>query len=231
MFKAVFFIFLVVGFFSKPLLSKTQFNWLDIEGEKNFSNIIVISKKFLRKTDKLEVFTYGAFSIDNAFYTEIAPSLDLTYYFKEKYAISFSYLHFFNFQRRIIKQLAETEQNDKQKFKAKNSLGVYFHWSPIYGKIAFLNKKLIPFDLYFSLGLLQINAVYDQASKTKRFSGFAVSGQMGQQFAITPSMALHWKIVSSVYFRPPKSNGQRVLSYQTVFGMGLSWFFGIGDSK
>lgn len=232
MFKAVFFIFLIFGFFPKQLLSKTQANWLEIEGEKNFSNIIVISKKFLRKTNKIEIFTYGAFSIDNAFYTEVAPSIDITYYFKEKYAISLSYLHFFNFPRLIIKQLRDAVLNDERQFKAKKTLGLYFHWSPVYGKITFLNKKLIPFDLYFSLGLAQINATYKKPEGARaKFSGLAVSGQVGQQFALTPSLAFHWKILSSVYFRAPNKGGERNLSYQTVFGMGLSWFFGADNTR
>ncbi|MBE8221855.1 MAG: outer membrane beta-barrel domain-containing protein [Bdellovibrionales bacterium] len=226
------FLFFILIFVLAPLSSfaSSKKHWLHVDGEKNFSNIIVISKKFLRKTNKLEVFTYGAASINNAFYLDIAPGIDLTYYFKEKYAISFSYLHFFNSKKKITKQLDETEINGKIGSVPRQFIGAYFHWSPIYGKFALLNKKLIPFDLYFALGLGQFSAEYRESKdngsdKISPFKAIAFSGQMGQQFAWSSNTAIHWKILWN-FFQLPKNSTVSGYTNNILFGMGVSWFLG-----
>lgn len=230
MFKLFFsFILILVAFPVVGFTGATK-HWLHVEGEKNFSNIIVISKKFLRKTNRLEVFTYGATSINNAFYLDIAPGIDITYYFKEKYALSFSYLYFFNSEKQVKKQLDGSNINAKIGFFPKQFVGAYFHWSPIYGKFALLNRKLIPFDLYLALGLGQFSAEYrgkntNGTEDISPFKSLAFSAQMGQQFAWSPSVAIHWKILWNL-FPLPKDSIVTGYSNNILFGLGVSWFFG-----
>ncbi len=202
-----------------------------MDGEKNFSNIIVISKKFLKKTNRLEVFTYGATSINNAFYLNAAPGLDITYYFKEKYGVSFSYLYFFNSAKEIKSKLDRSTLRAQLGFSPKQFVGMYFHWSPIYGKLAFFNKKLIPFDLYFALGLGQVSAEYRERNeggekeKITPFKSLSFSAQMGQQFAWSPDVAIHWKILWNAF---PLPSGGKItgVANDILFGLGVSWFFG-----
>lgn len=210
-------------------------NWLHVEGEKNFSNIIVISKKFLTKTNKLEIFTYGATGINNAFYLNAAPGFDVTYYFREKYGFGVSYLYFFNSEKKIKKKLDGSNINAKIGFSPKQYIGAYFHWSPIYGKFALLNRKLIPFDLYFSLGLGQFDAEYrdkklDNSEDISPFKSTAISIQMGQQFAWSSTMAVHWKILWNI-FPLPEDAVVTGYSNNILFGLGFSWFLGGEKSR
>lgn len=231
MFKLFWFFILIFVATPSVSFSKTKKDWLRVEGEKNFSNIIVISKKFLRKTNKLEVFAYGATSINNAFYLDAAPGIDVTYYFKEKYALSFSYVYFFSSKKQVTKQLEETNTTINTMFFPKQFIGTHFHWSPIYGKFALLNRKLIPFDLYFSLGLGYLNAEYKSNDASKEteglslFKGIAFSAQMGQQFAWSPRAVLHWKILWNVFSLPDDATTSGYSS-SILFGLGVSWFFG-----
>lgn len=235
MFK-LFFLFL----FALPLLTSNSFaksldSPLYVEGEKSFSNIIVISKKFLRKTNKLEIFTYGATSINNAFYLNAAPGFDVTYYFREKYGFGVSYLYFFNSEKEIKKKLDGSNLQARIGFSPKQYVGAYFHWSPIYGKFALLNKKLIPFDLYFSLGLGQFSAEYrkkreDGSEDISPFKSLAFSFQAGQQFAWNSSMAVHWKVLWNI-FPLPKDASVTGYSNNILFGLGISWFLGGETSR
>lgn len=235
MFKLFFPWILILVSLPSVSFSKEKKPWLNVEGEKNFSNIIVISKKFLTKTNRLEVFTYGATGINNAFYLDIAPGVDITYYFKEKYALSFSYLYFFNTKKKVTKDLEDATINAKLGFFPKQFVGAYFHWSPIYGKFALLNRKLIPFDLYFSLGLGQFSAKYTKKENSGEgavapFKSLALSAQMGQQFALSSSIAFHWKILWNL-FPLPDDGVVRGQSNNILFGLGVSWFFGGKESR
>ena len=74
--------------------------------------------------------------------------------------------------------------------------GIDIKWTPIYGKYSYFNEKIIPFDLYFSLGLGQTDPRIAESAASDNIttveSPLTIKLGTGQIFAITKWMAFRW---------------------------------------
>jgi outer membrane beta-barrel protein len=103
---------------------------------------------------------------------------------------------------------------------AKSYFGADFKWTPIYGKMAFANQKIIPFDLYFSGGV-GITGTSDSQSAPTLHLG------TGQIFAINKSMAFRWDFSWNTFSASTKTGPTTSSSvYNNLYlTVGMSFFY------
>lgn len=158
-----------------------------------FTEISVLQKKYLPKTNRL-IFT-GGFSLgtNEPFFSPIGANLRAGYFFTESLGVELNYFSISTSERDITKDLRNIENIAAEGLLyTKNYFGGAFLWSPIYGKMAWFGKKIIPFDLYFSAGTGQTTVSTGEKPSTFHMG-------TGQIFALSKASAFRWDLSWNIY--------------------------------
>ncbi len=210
----------------------------DLKRLETFSNIAVIQKRYLPKTKRFEFYLAGGTNLNDAFFVGNGLNTRLGYNFSEKWGIEGTYSLIQNDNRDVTNELLERGVTTEGSVATDSYYGVDIKWTPIYGKYSYFNEKIIPFDLYFSLGFgmtdPRIAASSGGATVASVDSSYTVKLGTGQIFAITKWMAFRWDI--SMHLIQAKTEtrdaGTNALIaeedalYNNLFlNVGLSFFF------
>lgn len=118
-----------------------------------FDDVAVIQRRFLPKTGRFELSGSAFSNLNNPFFNQLGAGIRAAYYIREKYAIE----GLFTFTSTASRQV--TDDLEKKRgittdnvITSKGFMGATLKWNPIYGKITWLNKSIVPFDLNFNFG-------------------------------------------------------------------------------
>lgn len=151
-----------------------------------FDDVAVIQRRFLPKTGRFELFAGGSGVLNDAFFLGLGAVARGGYYFRERWGIEALVMMLSTSEKTITTDLRKDRGVlTESLITVKSYYGVDVKWSPIYGKMAYHNRGITPFDLYFSLG--------------GGFTGTNQGGSeptlhvgTGQIFALSKSMAVRW---------------------------------------
>jgi outer membrane beta-barrel protein len=193
----------------------------DLGKLQSFKDISVISRRFLPKSQRWELYLAPALNLNDAFFLNFGIQGRVGYYFRERYGIEGIFSYMTVSEREVTSDLKEKRKVDTTAFVTTTSyLGVDFKWIPIYGKMTLNNHKITPFDVYFSAGLGLTGTKQGE-------SVMSIHVGTGQAFALSKSSALRWDF--SWYTFNAKSSvdttGNSALYNNLVFTIGWSWFF------
>lgn len=210
----------------------------DLKSLETFSNIAVIQKRFLPKTERFEFYIAGATNLNDAFFVGNGLNARLGYNFNERWGVEGMYSYIQNDNRDITNGLLERGVTTNGSVTTDSYFGIDLKWTPVYGKYAYFNEKIIPFDLYFSLGFGQTDPRIAASSGGSTFStvnsSYTVKLGTGQIFAITKWMAFRWDmsfhmIQADTETREVGTNNlvsqDSSLSNNLFLSVGLSFFF------
>lgn len=154
-----------------------------------FSDIAVIQRKYLPRTERFQASANLLVNTNNQFFNNVGAGLKLAYAFTEKYAVEIEYLYFASAKRDITKNLEEKQSIGTENFVEPESyIGGSLKWTPIYGKVAWFEKTIIPFEIYLTPGFGMTSTAYKESVPT-----FSLGG--GQMFALSKATAAHWDFV------------------------------------
>jgi outer membrane beta-barrel protein len=187
-----------------------------------FSDIAVISKRYLPKTHRFEFFPNFGLIMNDAFFTDVVLGGRLGFYFNENWGIEASGMSISTSQKGVTNELQANPPNGYGVVTTSLStptsyFGADIKWDPIYGKVAFMNNSIVPFDFYFSLG----GGVTGTNQGSSAGTGHIGTGQI---FAITKWMAGRWDISWYGYSGQSSAGGSSFFSniHATI---GVSFFF------
>jgi outer membrane beta-barrel protein len=185
-----------------------------------FKDIAVIQKKYLPRTERFELSGNIGVSTNNQFFNNIGVGARLAYAFTEKYAVEGTYLFLTSSERDITTGLKDRNIQTQSFVEPESYTGVSFKWTPVYGKVAWFEKKIIPFDLYFTPGI-GVTSTATGGSETTFSLG------AGQLFALSKSTAIRWDFVWNFYQAQVRVDGRDQSQNQNdLFLMiGYSFFF------
>lgn len=193
----------------------------DLSKLQSFNDVAVIQKRFLPKTSRWEFFLAPTLNLNDAFFINIGATARFGYYFRERYGIEGIAVFLSSSKRQVIDDLHDKRGVDTQSFITPTGYcGADFKWTPIYGKMTWANRKITPFDLYFSWGLGLTNTNQSGSEPT-------LHAGTGQIFALSKSGAVRWDF-SWFMFTAASSvdpSGTRSLYHNLLFSIGWSWFF------
>ncbi len=197
----------------------------DLSRLSPFSEVSVIQKKYLPKTERFQIFAAGSIMTNTPWYNNYGARLHFGYNFTENLGLEINSSFLTNSERAAAKEIRENNGLQTEQFiYTKNYIGLDIVWSPIYGKMTSLDNTITPFDMYFTFGGGNSNT----NSQEKSNATFHVG--TGQIFAITKAMAFRWDY-SFNFFQatpvptvddptPTKGNYN-----DFVLSAGLSFFF------
>lgn len=151
-----------------------------------FSDIAMISRRFLPKTRRFEFSPNIGYVINDAFFNDLTFGARLSYYFREQYGAELVGISLATSNKSVTDNLSLERGVKTDALATPTSyFGAAFKWSPIYGKMGLMNKTIIPFDTYFLLGggLTGTN----QATRPP-----TLHVGTGQLYAISKWMAFRW---------------------------------------
>jgi outer membrane beta-barrel protein len=183
-----------------------------------FSEISVLQKRYLPKTERWQ-FT-GAFSTitNNPWFLTMGVSLKLAYFFSEAWGVEGTYTTMTSSQRQAAQELHDNNGVSADSFGfPKNYFGLDAKYTPFYGKMTWLNKKIVPFEHYFTAG-------GGNTTVSTGGSGFTVHVGTGQNFALSKRFAVNWDFSMMAY--SAKSTDGTVQSFNDLLlTVGMSFFY------
>ncbi len=187
-----------------------------------FSDVAVIQRRFLPKTNRFELSGSLFSNLNNPFFNALGGSARVAYYIREKYALEGLALFASTSTRQVTDDLeANRGIKTDNVITSKNYMGLALKWNPIYGKITWLNKSIVPFDLNFSIGGGMTQTTQNDSAPTLHLG-------TSQVFAWTKSMAFRWDLIWNMYSaEATQDNGTKEkLNQNDLFlGVGMSFYF------
>ncbi|WP_409478037.1 outer membrane beta-barrel domain-containing protein [Pseudobdellovibrio sp. HCB154] len=190
-----------------------------------FSEVSVIQKKFMPKTQRFQLFAAGTVMTNTPWYNNVGAKLNLSYNFTESFGLEINSMFLTNAERESTKEIKEAHNLLAEQFiYTKSYVGLDLVWSPIYGKVSSLDDTIVPFDMYFSLG------GGTSSTNSQEGSNATIHVGLGQIFAISKSMAFRWDYSFNTFSATPvataTSGSPEKSNYNDlVLSAGISFFF------
>lgn len=189
-----------------------------------FSDIAVISRKFLPKTHRFELSLIGQTNLNNPFFNNFGGSAKAAYYLTEQYAAELIGTGLAIAGRQVTNDLANIPGNGittTNVVTARTFFGAALKWNPVYGKVSFLNHSIVPFDLNFSLGGGMTGTDQGREEPTIHLG-------TSQIFALSKSWGLRWDLDWNFYNAKTTDQfgNQSTIFHNDLFiGIGASVYF------
>jgi len=208
---------------------------------KTFEGVAIIQKRYLPKTKRFEAYLSAATNVNDDYFTAYGINASLAYNFTEKFGIEAMFKWFDVSNSDVANDLLDRLIVTNGLVGTELYYGLHLKWSPIYGKFSYFDRKIIPFDHYFSVGVGITNTVTGASSKASLDvqeadeSPFTIHLGTGQIFALTKWMAFRWDLSYHWYQNtsPLVTSGATTLleggnkeAFSNIFlGFGLSFYF------
>jgi outer membrane beta-barrel protein len=187
-----------------------------------FEDIAVIQRRFLPKTGRFEISPNAMVTLNNPFFSNMGLGLRGSYYFVEKHGIELQYFMLSNSSRAVTDNLENKRGVRTESLTvAKSYMGAAYKWNPIYGKMTLMNKVIVPFDLYFTLGYGLTNTNESNGEGTIHIG-------TGQAFALTKMMSIRWDLTWNFYSaKATDSTGANITNNQDdlFISLGMGFYF------
>lgn len=183
-----------------------------------FSEVSVIQKRFMPKTERFQFFLGPALVTNDPFFNTYGGELKLGYFLNETWGIELNYFALTTSEKESTKELrAINGVSTVNLVYPKSYFGGDLVFVPVYGKMSWFNKKIIPFDLYFSAG-------YGTTGTQAGENAGTVHLAAGQIFAISKAFAFRWDF-SWNFYNATGIDGSKSSANNLFLTMGVSFFF------
>lgn len=184
-----------------------------------FRTIKVVQKKPVTKARRIEISPFFSYLPNDDFVRGYVPGADIAYHFNEGVAIEATLAYGLHSNKQLLgdirKMGVQPAVLDRMGFMGS----VGFNWSPLYGKIAYLERKIVAYDLFFATGFGVTNTELEITTSTtgggggetvekeKRdasFQGYYIG--IGQRYYFTNWAALRLELRNYAYTQRVDSN-------------------------
>jgi outer membrane beta-barrel protein len=181
-----------------------------------FSEVSIIQKRFMPKTNRFQLFGGLSLTTNDPFYNTFGATVKGSYFITEMFGVELQYFSLTSTEAQSTKELYSVQNIGTDSLSyTKEYLGASLLWVPFYGKMTWFNKKIIPFDIYFGVGGGQTRTHLKSGIGTFQLS-------TGQIFAISKSVAIRWDF--SWNFFSAKAINEDGMINNLFFSAGASIF-------
>lgn len=182
-----------------------------------FSEVSIIQRRFLPKTGRFQFFIGPTVVTNDPFFNTYGGALKASYFLTETWGLEGNYFALSTSERDSTKELRSVNNvSTVNLVYPKSYMGLDLVYVPIYGKMSWFNKKIVPFDLYLSAG-------YGTTATSGENAGtFHLA--TGQIFAVTKGIAFRWDL-SWNFFNATGIDGSKGSFNNLFLTVGASFFF------
>ncbi len=183
-----------------------------------FSEVSIIQKRYLPKTERFQAFLGPTIVTNDPFFTTLGAQAKIGYFLSETWGVELNYFSLSTSEKEATKELkAINGVNTVNLVYPKSYVGLDLVYVPVYGKMSYFNRKIVPFDLYISAG-------YGTTSTQSGESAGTVHLAAGQIFAITKAFAFRWDFSWNLYNARAIDGSQGSVN-NLFLTVGASFFF------
>ena len=193
----------------------------DLSRLEPFDNIAVLQRRFLPKTSRFQFFLGLTSIMNDPWFQTLGISGGFGYAFTESWAVQLAGTALSRYHRDSIKDLYNEHGVETSSIvSAKGYVGADVVWTPVYGKMSFTDDRIVPFDMYFSLG-------GGSTSLENGSGGGTVRAATGQIYAISKGTAVRWDLSwNSLRAKPTAIQDSQEQSFNNILlSVGFSFFF------
>ncbi len=212
----------------------------DLKGLTPFESVSIIQKRYLQKTFRGEISASFSSTINNSFFYFIGGSGHLGFFVREDHGFGLEGYGMYHNTKIIAGDLiGEPNRILPYSFVVSQTYGgVYYKWSPVFGKFAVLNNNIVYFDMFFTLGggvtkvtsgitpALQ-SELKDESPLPAPVKNWVPTGSLGlgQVFALNKNVGLIWNL--KWFFYTYQLSGIEGLKWHSDlnFSIGVSYYF------
>lgn len=204
---------------SFPLPNQKKTDVLDMETLKESSekDKITIQKNYMPKTDRVQGMLGLTYFPSDVFFKTMGLQGRVGYHFNETWGLELTGILLGSARSQELKDL-----ENKQGVTADNVSSLKGYWggqiyfSSMYGKYAFLDRRILPFEIYQTVGFGQMT--------TDRSTNPALSLGVGQLISLTRSSALRLDL-NLLMYQIDNINGDKSSQSSILITVGYSPFF------
>lgn len=191
----------------------------DLNRLTDFQQVSVIQRRFLPRTERVQFFIAPTLTLNDPWFNVYGGTLRAGYNFREAWGIEAGYTFLSTSKSQALEEL-DKENNTiaKNIVFSKSYYNIDINWTPIYGKMTWLDEQILYYDTYFSLGYGGTEVQTGDIQPTLHLG-------LGQIFSISKKMAFRWDL-SWNFFEAKDLDTTSTGGYNNVFiSAGFSFFF------
>jgi len=184
-----------------------------------FSDVVVIQRRFMPKTNRGAFSVLSTFNLSSAFFLNPGIGGRASYNFLEKHGVEIQGYYVFTINRAVTNQLANIGARVKEQLPVTNAFfGIAYQFLPSYGKVAFFNWQILSFDTFFTLG----GGMSAIQQRRQTIVEPTTSLGIGQVFAITRDLGLRWDLKWHLTI---ETRNNYTLLNDILFSIGFSYYY------
>ena len=196
---------------------KSGIEYSGVNSVRPAADLAIVQKTLMPKTDRF-FYSLGAAIIPNdVFYKTMGVSGRFGYFLNETWGID---IHAHGFTSITGSDIYELQGNEQVAVQNLVSLQYFYGaellWVPLYGKAAFFNRKIYPFEIYGSLGVDSVTT-----SGSAGNSGIKVG--FGEIFSIDKKNSIRLDL-SYLYYNSINALGQQTSTGSIILTMDFMQF-------
>lgn len=182
-----------------------------------FTEVSVIQKRYMPKTGRFQLFGGLTLITNDPFNNSYGGVVKGGYFFTESIGLELNYFGLSSSSAKSTQELKNIQGvNTDNLIITRNVLALDLMFVPIYGKMAWFNESIVPFDFYFSVG--------GGSTKTDSENAGTLHLAAGQMFAVSKGSAFRWDF-SWNFFNATGVDLKKSAYNNLFFTVGWSWFF------
>ncbi len=199
--------------------SKANYN--NIKSNDFNQNLGIVQKNLLDKTNSIQYFGGLTLVPTEVYYRTFGGQAGANYHFNEKYGVGLLGYFFTSSARGEIDQLEKTQRVSVENLiYLKSYYAAQFYWNTVYGKVAYFNQSIIPFETYFNFGAGRV---------TTKSSSEAVGLHVGLGNLFALSQATGLKVdINWLFYRTKNINNQEQDANSILLSLTYAGFYKLG---
>lgn len=192
----------------------------DLRTLEPFGDMAIIHPRFQPKSKRFQLNVGGAAVLNDPWFNQFGVSFKAAYHFTELFGIELASDVYSGSEANAARDLASNLNVLTSSFvRPKSYSGLHIYLSPIYGKMSLFNKRIVPYDVYFTLGAGQ--TALERATQDQSPTFHLGAGQI---FAFTRNAAFRWDIRVNAFETQSSLQAIKTQTQNVIMTLGFSFF-------
>jgi outer membrane beta-barrel protein len=183
-----------------------------------------VQRRGFLKRNRLEFGVNLPVTVNDAFYQKVGASGRVAYHFRESFALMLRGSWYWPVETGRVREGKIAFSSQLLSSQIDGQLMADAMWSPIYGKVAWLGKRIIHFDMFFLAGF---GGVWSATSGAPRDLGPHLAADVGTGLRFYPAdwLALEAGVGATFYPDQPVVSAPSSMQRVITANIGASFFF------
>ncbi len=206
----------------KDIAPKANYN--NIRSNEFNQSLGIVQKNLLEKTNAIQYFGGVTLVPTEVYYRTFGGQAGANYHLNEKYGLGLLGYFFSSSARGEINQLEKTQRVSVENLiYLKSYYAAQFYLNTIYGKVAYFNQSIVPFETYFNLGAGRVTT-----KSSSEAVGLHVG--LGNLFTMSPKTGLKVDL-NWLFYRAKNLNNQEQDANSILLSVSYAGFYKLGSES